>query len=427
MLRILISYRREDSAGHAGRLYDLLVDRFGEGVFMDIDTIPPGADFVEAIRNAVAQADVVIALIGRQWLTVTSGSGQRRIDDPDDFVRIEIATALERGIRVVPVLVQDATMPNPRDLPDAMAGLARRNAFQLHDTRFRRDTTTLIQALEISQGAPATPKAAPRIALRSIWRSPWAIGASLLLLVAIGIGMRGWPIWKALTGGVLTATREPQPTVLPRPPAAISVPTPATPPAPTARVLFDDDFRSQRQWMTGVRGCANTRYTNEGYVFRNVASSPNQFCWISLHTTSGKSSLYFNGPITAQLSVRLVRGDESGGYGLIFGTLNERSDSPFYVFQISASGEHKLSYFNNGWTDLSPWNSDGVIRHGYGAANNLAVEIQGSAIQTIVNGRGVGSAQAQSEVRGYVGILLTQPGMEAVFSSLRVLGHPSSP
>ncbi len=187
MSRILISYRREDSAGHAGRLYDMLVEHFGaDNVFMDIDTIAPGEDFVEVIRSAVSSAETVIALIGRQWLTVTNPGGQRRLDDPDDFVRLELVTALERKIRVVPVLVQGATMPGAKDLPAPLAPLARRNAVEVGDARFRRDVQALIGALVrgIAMGGRA------RLALARIRGSPLVLaGVFGVLSVA---GLTGW-------------------------------------------------------------------------------------------------------------------------------------------------------------------------------------------------------------------------------------------
>ena len=145
---IFVSYRREDSAGHTGRLYDTLVDHFGEDrIFMDIDTIEPGDDFVSVIENAVASCEVLIAIIGRQWLS-RFGESSRLLDNPNDFVRVEIAAALKRDIRVIPVLVQRATMPSPRDLPEDLSKLSRRNALELSDHRWQFDVAELINALE---------------------------------------------------------------------------------------------------------------------------------------------------------------------------------------------------------------------------------------------------------------------------------------
>jgi tetratricopeptide (TPR) repeat protein len=152
MARIFLSYRREDSGGWAGRLYDRLSQHFGdEHIFMDIDTIEPGLDFVEVIQHAVQSCDVLLALIGRQWLTVADATGQPRLANPEDFVRLEIATALERDIRVIPVLVQGAPMPRAADLPDDLKRLSRRNALEVRDIRFHNDVDQLITVLDPHQ------------------------------------------------------------------------------------------------------------------------------------------------------------------------------------------------------------------------------------------------------------------------------------
>jgi tetratricopeptide (TPR) repeat protein len=157
MARIFLSYRREDSGGWAGRLYDRLSQRFGdEHVFMDIDAIEPGLDFVEVIQQAVLSCDVLITLIGRQWLTVADATGKPRLTNPEDFVRLEIAAALERNIRIIPVLVQDAPMPRSADLPDDLKRLSRRNALEISDTRFHSDVDRLITVLDsVLSGATA--------------------------------------------------------------------------------------------------------------------------------------------------------------------------------------------------------------------------------------------------------------------------------
>ena len=149
MPRIFISYRRDDSAGHAGRLYDRLEGHFGEGqVFVDVDTIRPGVNFVDVVQQAIGECDGLVAVIGSGWLQVTDATGARRLDDPADLVRLEIATALERGITVIPVLVQGARMPREADLPIGLTDLAYRNALEVSDARFRSDVDRLIEALE---------------------------------------------------------------------------------------------------------------------------------------------------------------------------------------------------------------------------------------------------------------------------------------
>jgi TIR domain len=141
--RIFISYRRRETDWPAGRLYDVLVGHFtAEQVFKDVDNIDPGDDFVERITGAVESCDVLLALIGPQWLTITNKKGQRRLDDPKDYVRIEIETALNRKIRVIPILVDEAKMPGADELPPTLASLARRNAVEINPHTF--DTKRLI-------------------------------------------------------------------------------------------------------------------------------------------------------------------------------------------------------------------------------------------------------------------------------------------
>ena len=152
--RIFVSYRREDTAYPAAWLYDRLAERFGRGqVFKDVDSIDPGDDFVEVITTAVGSCDVLLALIGDRWLTTTDAAGSRRIDDTDDFVRLEIEAALARNIRVVPILVGGARMPRADDLPTSLAKLARRQALELSPNRFDSDLSRLFKVLE-QQGKP---------------------------------------------------------------------------------------------------------------------------------------------------------------------------------------------------------------------------------------------------------------------------------
>ncbi|HUG90094.1 MAG TPA: protein kinase [Planctomycetaceae bacterium] len=163
MPRIFISYRRDDSIDIAGRIYDRLEGEFGrEAVFIDVDAIPPGVDFREHLTSAVGACDVLLAVIGDEWLEVRHEAGllagTRRLDDPADFVRIEIEAALTRGIRVIPVLVGQAKMPAPERLPAELAQLAFRNAAEVRSGRdFRGHVERLIKALH---GDPAAEAAA---------------------------------------------------------------------------------------------------------------------------------------------------------------------------------------------------------------------------------------------------------------------------
>ncbi|HEY5742123.1 MAG TPA: TIR domain-containing protein [Terrimicrobiaceae bacterium] len=147
--QIFINYRRNDSAASAGRLYDRLSNHFRScDIFMDVDTLDPGVDFVEAIEQRVGSCDVLISIIGKHWLNSLDDEGKRRLDKADDFVRLEIATALKLGVRVIPVLVEGALMPQARDLPDDLKPLVRRNALEVSHGRFKSDCARLVSALE---------------------------------------------------------------------------------------------------------------------------------------------------------------------------------------------------------------------------------------------------------------------------------------
>ena len=144
-----ISYRREESRWSARSLNDRLSVSFGpKQIFMDIDAIALGEDFVRAIETTVAKCDVLIAVIGNNWLTSKDDQGGRRLDNPEDFVRMEIATALKREIRVIPVLVDGALMPRSTQLPDDLKPLVRRNALQISDISFDGDCQRLVAAIK---------------------------------------------------------------------------------------------------------------------------------------------------------------------------------------------------------------------------------------------------------------------------------------
>ena len=147
--RIFISYRREDTDFPAGWLYERLADHFdGSQVFKDVDSIQLGDDFVEVITTAVGSCDVLLAVIGDRWLTITDENGKRRLDNSDDFVRLEIEAALAREIRVIPILVDGARIPRAEELPASLVRLARRQALELSPTRFDADTSRLLTVLD---------------------------------------------------------------------------------------------------------------------------------------------------------------------------------------------------------------------------------------------------------------------------------------
>jgi hypothetical protein len=155
-LNVFLSYRRDDASAYALLLFHSLSARYGDkNVFMDIDSLVPGTDFVEAINETLERCDVLLALIGHAWLTATDDDGNRRLENPEDFVRLEVETALTRNIPVVPLLVEGTSMPKSNQLPgELLARLARRHAFELSHTRWDSDVTSLMKQLERAHEAP---------------------------------------------------------------------------------------------------------------------------------------------------------------------------------------------------------------------------------------------------------------------------------
>jgi hypothetical protein len=158
---VFISYRRDDSGYAAGRLFDRLSQHFGpDRIFMDIDTIELGDDFVNVIENAVSSCDVVVSIIGSQWLAATNAEGRRRLDDPNDFVRLEIASALDKGVDIIPILLEGVEMPLAEQLPDTLRPLTRRNGLSVSNIRFNADVDRLIRGIEAIFDARAAREAA---------------------------------------------------------------------------------------------------------------------------------------------------------------------------------------------------------------------------------------------------------------------------
>ena len=172
---IFLSYRRDDLVGQAGRLSDRLVHEFGrDNLFLDVDSISLGENFVKKLIAEVAACDVLIVLIGPRWLDIRNERNERRIDQPNDFVRIEIAAALQREIPVIPALLDGAEIPKQELLPDDVKDLALRNGIELRHASFHADVDRLIRELR--------KIVAPRVPLRGRWRK---IGLTLIIAAVI--------------------------------------------------------------------------------------------------------------------------------------------------------------------------------------------------------------------------------------------------
>lgn len=206
--RIFINYRRGDSSPTAGRLRDHLVQAFGEhNVFMDVESIPAGVDFVDYLKSQIASFDIFLVLIGPDWLEAKDETGRRRIDNTDDPVTMEITTALQHKSRVVPVTIDGARMPTMDELPTPIKSLARRNAVDLRNTHFRSDVDSLIAKIDSRK-----------------WWNRWpakAAGIAIVILFAVSIGVSFWQRHTAVVVAgkqqTIIATPETKGTKLPAP------------------------------------------------------------------------------------------------------------------------------------------------------------------------------------------------------------------
>lgn len=258
---VFINYRRDDTAGEARALYKDLVASLGiDSVFMDVDNIALGRDFREVLHERLESCDVMLVLIGDEWLDTTSEHGKRRLDDPNDFVRQEIAAALKRNIPVTPVLLRGVQMPSADDLPEDLESLAYRNGFEIRHGRWEDDVQEMMMRLGIvgSQGgAPdpvptetQAPQASPPRSKRLLWGG-LVFAVSLILLVWLG--------FNGLWGGRDVAHTNWDATKTP------------------AYVVVDSAWETKTEAQTRIAELNNT-YDNSGFIwipdFNSLSGAP---------------------------------------------------------------------------------------------------------------------------------------------------------
>lgn len=238
---IFVSYRRQDSQMAAGRLADCIKEEFGDAeIFRDVENIDPGADFTEALERALNSCVVMLVVIGPQWLTISDKNGRRRLDAAGDWTRVEVATALRRNIRVIPVLLENTPMPEEADLPADIAKLAQRQALEVSDKRWGADTDKLMEALaripglarrkEPSPTPPPRPEKEPDM-MEQI-RKPLDSAVGRVKKVFMWIG--GVMVALVLLG-IVMEENEPAPDPAPAPaPAPANTPSPSPAVAPGA-------------------------------------------------------------------------------------------------------------------------------------------------------------------------------------------------
>ena len=277
--QIFISYRRDTSAMSAGRLYDRLSGRFPSNrIFLDVDNIAPGIDFVKAIEKSVGSCDVLISVVGKHWLTATDGDGKRRLDSADDFVRLEIATALKRAIRVIPVLVDGASMPRSGDLPDELKSLVRLQALKVSQDRFRSDSEPLITAVD--QALKEARAERRKRGLTSPGKRTWLSVAGLVTVLALVVvaailyfgskrpeakpttseSIAGPSVGASAPIAIIVPSPSPKPTtpevaVEPSAPVAVAIPSPSISAAPSKEELARralENATKERPWVNSV-------------------------------------------------------------------------------------------------------------------------------------------------------------------------------
>jgi hypothetical protein len=429
--RIFISYRREETAYPAGWLYDRLADHYGAGqVFKDVDSIQLGDDFVEVITRAVGSCDVLLALIGDEWLTITDEHGRRRLDDPDDFVRLEIEAALARDVRVIPILVDGARMPRAEELPDSLAKLVRRQALELSPSRFEFDTGRLLKVLDgtlaevraahaepsptssVPQAAPATPPAAPPSSgpsgppgerrRRRSTRARVLAGAGgavvLIVVVAVIVANSGTP-------SSPTGAGAPSPSAGAATTSTSAGPTTTTPPA--GEVVFQDNFADRTAgWEGDGAQAKGSGYAGGAYRI----SAPPKLEGSGAGSVPVKASrVYPSAPPRIRIAVqgrRLPASDQGMGLGV----LCRINGADAYVLTISDS-----------YASIEKWGRYKLLKEAHppqvdpSSRNKLqAVCTGGSGRQPVhlelwVNGRKVVEATDRSAPLppGFVGLVVT--------------------
>jgi len=194
--RIFINYRRDDSRADSGRLYDRLSAHFPGKVFRDVASLEPGVEWHDAIARVIGQSDACIVVIGRDWLNITNANGERRLNDPRDTVRQEIVAALERKMRIFPVLVGGAKMPTEEELPPDLHSLCRRNALEITEQDWDEDLRKLISAMETALGVTqqrqeVANQAKPTSSIgRWVFVGLGGLAALLVIGLFLSVGMR---------------------------------------------------------------------------------------------------------------------------------------------------------------------------------------------------------------------------------------------
>lgn len=304
MRNIFISYRRDDSIATAGRIRDRLVQEYGgPRVFVDMDDIPHGRDFVEVLEKKVSECGVLLALIGPGWLDARTSDGRRRLDEDGDFVAIEIASALKRKETIViPVLIDGARLPSAAELPEGLKPLARRNAIELRNTQFGSDAARLVRSINEAAGGGAS-----RFAMTGAWLAVAAV-------LAVGAWF-AWPMLQQLTSGqrrdaVVSGSTAPSP-------VSATAQRPADLEGQIAR-LRDAMRSAEGRVQVGIRGGNRVRLDQQ-IVFEVSSEVPGRLVLADINAAGAVTQIFPNKFLTSEAMAIITAGASTTvpgpGYG----------------------------------------------------------------------------------------------------------------
>jgi TIR domain len=427
--KIFINYRRDDSSGTAGRLAEHLERAFGrKRLFMDVEHIPPGVDFVAYLNNQLAACEVFLAVIGPNWMEAR-GAGRRRLDAPNDFVATEIAAALARDIRVIPVLIDGARMPGADELPDPLKPLARRQALELRNAQFGRDAEALIEKIRAAhQGEQAIP-----------WRWTVAAVGVVALLVAgwIALHQIGMPVWPWTSGTDSAPAPERQATTIaPGPERQTSRPSqPEPPPIRPSQPEQQAIAQGSGSGECKIVGAEQTaRPPAEPLV--PMAGALTEDRWWKLagnggcRLVGGQLELFTHqGSVLAVASNSMIRRDfiysmradvVSGptqlGFGLVFGL--DDAGTSYFLFAKRNERDYRLTQqLNIRQKVILPWTRSNLITDRQ-TPQRLQVVSEGPFITLIVDDKTLQQVRIDREPWGGVGVFVESPGLAINFSDV---------
>ena len=426
---VFISYRRGDSEGQARALSGDLVGRVGkDAVFMDVDSIALGRDFRQILHERLESCDIMLALIGPNWLDAKDAAGNRRLESPTDFVRQEIAAALKRNIPVTPVLVQGAQMPTQERLPEDLKDLAFRNGFELSHMRWESDVREMVKRLGLdtaevrgdsSAGPASKSSVTPRKGGSSASR-PASTGTDegskfplpILAAVATVVVLAAGAAWYSMSGG--SPGSAPAPEAQPKTPSADVAPTgpstgrPDPPPLGAAEgapvdtpdfgtVLLNDDFRDNgNRWL--VASDTHRRFNVSGGRYTMSSATADGYT-SSIPIEIGQGSDF-------QIRCRVTRssGVDNFFFGLIWG---KRDEENFFDFAITGQGNVAVARKQDGrfFDYIDPALINRHVRRG-NSTNLLVLRKEGPRIRFYVNGHQVHDMSAEPFFGNGVGFMI---------------------